>query len=342
MKKFAIIFISLLMLASWCDDNNGPDVEDKSCEVCWTKYSSNPVMVPGATGEWDDNWIWSGSVIYHEGVYHMWYTGGNSSEGIPRIGHATSPDGITWTKDPDNPVLDLGPEGSWDDSRIHGPSVLLINSQFHMWYSGDPFPSGTYASTRIGHATSPDGTTWTKYPNNPIMDHGPNGSFDDTWISAPFVLYNGSEYHMWYTGDGGQGTYTQMGHATSPDGISWTRDPHNPVLSCTNSAGWDYDRAGFAQVIYDGTTYHMWYSGGETYAWRIGYATSEDGSAWTKSKHNPVLSFGSAGSWEESMVASCVVMKSGEKYLMWYSGGSTVTGNVRIGYAESDICTTGN
>ena len=33
-----------------------------------------------------------------------------------RIGHATSPDGITWTKDTNNPVLDVGPDGNWDDN----------------------------------------------------------------------------------------------------------------------------------------------------------------------------------------------------------------------------------
>ena len=37
-----------------------------------------------------------------------------------RIGHATSPDGINWTKDANNPVLDLGPTGYWDNGLVIG------------------------------------------------------------------------------------------------------------------------------------------------------------------------------------------------------------------------------
>ena len=64
---------------------------------------------------------------------------------------ATSPDGIAWRKEPE-PVLPLGPEGSWDSRSHAGSCVLKLADGFHLWYLG----SGPYhgkTAWRIGHAT---------------------------------------------------------------------------------------------------------------------------------------------------------------------------------------------
>jgi hypothetical protein len=77
----------------------------------------------------------------------------------------------------------------------------------------------------------------------------------------------------------------------------------------------------------------MWYSAGKTLEYRIGYATSEDGSQWTKYQANPVLEPGSAGSWDDTFVGLCSVIDSaGSKYKMWYTGGNS-TGKLCVGYA---------
>jgi sucrose-6-phosphate hydrolase SacC (GH32 family) len=46
--------------------------------------------------------MFTGGVIEHEGTYHIFYTGHNprNPNGMELICHATSPDGITWTKHP--------------------------------------------------------------------------------------------------------------------------------------------------------------------------------------------------------------------------------------------------
>ncbi len=41
-----------------------------------------------------------------------------------------------WDRHPDNPVLDLGPAGSWDDERVAASGVILDDTKYHMWYSG--------------------------------------------------------------------------------------------------------------------------------------------------------------------------------------------------------------
>ena len=54
-----------------------------------------------------------------------------------------------------------------------------------------------------------------------------------------------------------------------------------------------------------------------------GYATSTDGINWTKSA-DPVITFGSAGSWDNPRVQpnSLVYNESTSKYFLFYSGGA--------------------
>ena len=57
-----------------------------------------------------------------------------------------------WDKYADNPILKVGPAGSWDNKAVLGPSVIVDGEIYKMWYTG--LESTTY---RIGYATSPDG-----------------------------------------------------------------------------------------------------------------------------------------------------------------------------------------
>lgn len=330
MKKFIsctgwVVFLVALISTSFCkNDDHDTDL------IEWTKYPGNPVMLPGSATDWDKEFVGLGSVIYYGNKYHMWYTGG-SFAGILRIGHATSPDGITWTKDINNPVLDKGTAGSWDENLVHCPKVIIINSTFHMWYTGHSGKRNNFGF-QIGHASSPDGITWTKDANNPVLPMGPNGAWDHSWVSVGSVLYDGTKYHLWYSGFDTLSVGVKIGHATSPDGLTWTKDPSNPVL-VPETPLWDSPRVEFPSVIFDGTNYNIWYSGGGYFTWKIGYATSTDGSNWTKDPSNPVLSTGKAGSWDSRSVATMSVIDNSGKFKMWYFG-SKAEGFASIGYAE--------
>ena len=65
-----------------------------------------------AEGAWDDFTTWTGSVIRHEGLWYLFYTGGRRSENalVQRIGCAVSKDIINWERYPGNPVLLCDPE----------------------------------------------------------------------------------------------------------------------------------------------------------------------------------------------------------------------------------------
>lgn len=302
----------------------------------WAKYSGNPVINPGSSSSWDKETVGLGSVIYYNSKYHMWYSGGSTVAGTLnpwKIGHATSDDGIAWTKDINNPVLVPGTSGSWDSHVVFLPQVVVINNTFHMWYTGHKGTSD-YSKFQIGHATSPDGTAWTKDANNPVLTTGSAGTWDKSWINCGSVLYAGTKYHMWYSGCDSSGIGIKVGHATSIDGLTWTKDPANPVLVSLAPGKWDYPRVDFPYVLFDGAVYHMWYSGGSIpFQWKVGHATSTDGLNWTKDPENPVLSPSPSGTWDLHSVGVMSVLSSGVKYKMWYFGSESGV-STSIGYAE--------
>ena len=203
-------------------------------------------------------------------VYHMWYTGGDGI-GNERIGHATSPDGINWTKDPNNPVLDLGPPGSWDDSWVVGVSFVSFESDtFHMWYDGW---DGAYFRVGYATATNPNGRNWTKYANNPILDVGSPGSWDNPRAQCGSIVFFEDTFYMFYSG--GDYFTWQIGLATAPDRVNWTKDPNNPDFTVGQSGSWDDLYVSHPYVLSTASELKMWYMGGTgELEGKIGYATA--------------------------------------------------------------------
>ncbi|MCD8364097.1 MAG: family 43 glycosylhydrolase [Lachnospiraceae bacterium] len=65
-----------------------------------------PVLLPGDGTELDKDGCWTGSVIYANGKYHIFYTGYHIDSEFPQtICHAISEDCITFTKDPNSPLI---------------------------------------------------------------------------------------------------------------------------------------------------------------------------------------------------------------------------------------------
>jgi hypothetical protein len=212
----------------------------------WMMDPTNPVLTRGAPGEWDASGLVGGGVVYDGETFHMWYSGG--FPGIERAGYATSPDGSVWIKDPGNPVVDVGLPGSPDDQVVRPHTVLADSGSFRMWYA---CRSSDVSYTRICTAESLDGIVWTKHPE-PVL--WPAQGWE-TGTCAPYVVADGSTYHMWYVGT--QAPYFSggsIGYATSTDGVTWTPYWKNPVMS-RQAGDWLFA----SPVLAEGTTYRMWY-----------------------------------------------------------------------------------
>jgi Glycosyl hydrolases family 32 N-terminal domain len=73
--------------------------------ISWTQF---PGVLQARPGKWDNAHIWAPTVIEHEGVFYMFYTGVSSIPGVhndyQQIGIATSTDLFQWTR-LDQPLL---------------------------------------------------------------------------------------------------------------------------------------------------------------------------------------------------------------------------------------------
>jgi hypothetical protein len=164
------------------------------------------------------------SVLYNGQIYQMWFaaSGDPAWEGGWQLGYAESTDGSNWTIPTNEPVIALGSGSSWKARGVIAPDVVFIGDTYHLWYSGrtDPYIS----DWRIGHATSPDGLTWSEDLNNPVFGLGSADEFASGRVAHPTVAISSAGYHLLYAGTRSDNlNVEQIGLATSKDGVRWLR-----------------------------------------------------------------------------------------------------------------------
>ena len=254
----------------------------------------NPLLLPGEDGTWDSEVIETADAIKDNGKYYLFYHGpGNDEKNYPgkryQIGVALADHPLgPFRRYGDKPVLEAGPEGSWDSSHVACGMVLKEGlDQYYMWYSGHGGPGVGWF---IGLATADNILgPWKKHSNNPIMEEfGYVGGA--VKVNGKYYLY--SEHPIGSTGD----DYGPLSVATAdkPEG-PWVEWEHNPALLQGEWGEWDDGGLSEAEVIYHSGVFHMFYGGSKLFFPRmasrecIGYAYSFDGLHFKKYGRNPVV-----------------------------------------------------
>lgn len=83
----------------------------------------------------------SPDVVFSNGSYHMFFcyrysTGYRGQERGYRIGYASSPDGLKWTRDDQKAGIDISAEG-WDSEMVSYPHVFELDGKIYMFYLGN-------------------------------------------------------------------------------------------------------------------------------------------------------------------------------------------------------------
>ncbi|MCE9547203.1 MAG: hypothetical protein K8T25_17155 [Planctomycetia bacterium] len=307
----------------------------------WVKSAANPVL-GGKLGTCFDV-----CVLKEGDVYRMWF----SWRPKKSIALVESRDGVHWSQ----PVIVLGPNGKtgWE-GEVNRPIVIRNDAvgndsptaggasgpKYQMWYTGQ-----TLAKSWIGYATSPDGKTWHRESDKPVLSA--ERPWEKVAVMCPHVMYDGpaKTYRMWYSG-GEQGEPNAIGYATSPDGLKWTKHADNPVFRPDPSSPWEKQRVTACQVIApesatngkgtaDGSSskggsvkggsgkadYVMFYIGfrDENHA-QIGIARSPDGiTGWQRHPANPIVRIG-PNHWDHDAVYKPFAVYDGQQWLLWYNG----------------------
>jgi len=207
--------------------------------ISWEKTGdyANPLIAPGDADGWDGGWHCDPDVVYTPDRgpggrprWYLYYCGNNPGKYGMSIGLAISDDGLHYTEVGDDGPL-KGHVLKGDRWNTRCPAVVYDPDagKFHMWYNWGPF--------EIGYATSDDGIAWTPYnPHEPgewghVVLRPTPGTFDACGITHQDVIWHDGQYWMYYHALAvPRYVWLQIGLATSPDGIHWTKHP-TPVLT---------------------------------------------------------------------------------------------------------------
>lgn len=107
--------------------------------INWFREATNPVVANGPFGSYDDMWASVPAVIRRDTLFEMWYSALSTVGGFSEIGicYATSPDGVAWTKHPNNPLFTTTTPPhtmAVDSGGPWAPDVVFAGGSFLMWY----------------------------------------------------------------------------------------------------------------------------------------------------------------------------------------------------------------
>lgn len=168
----------------------------------WTRVTAEPVITADAPHERDGSS--HPSVVVHDALIHIVYTG--ESEGPPVMCHATAlvDDPATVTKNPANPVF-RGSGQDWDSRGVREAELFRGEAFFHILYGG--FDGHVW---RIGHVRTRDFRTFEPNPANPVFVPSTDRETWDcdgiltpqvfTGDGCPYLLYAGLKEGEWQSG----------------------------------------------------------------------------------------------------------------------------------------------
>ena len=238
--------------------------------VAFGPVSAEPLFAGGGPNAWDRDLRERGWIIREGATWHLWYTGSNRDrDPVRRLGHATSPDGLTWRRSGPRPLV--------ADRWVEDVCVVPRCGAYFMFAEGE---------RDIAHLlTSNDRICWRacgpldiRLANGLPLPAGPRGT--------PAVWFERGVWHLFYErmDDG-------VWLATSRDLRTFTNVRDEPVLACGPEP---YDRHAVAvnQIVQHRGRYYMYYHASpiaDRSAWQTCIAASDDLVHWTKYGGNPIL-----------------------------------------------------
>lgn len=241
------------------------------------------------------------------------------------------------------PIFDLGGPGTFDEFGCMTSSFIRLDNEIRAYYTGWTRMQGVPYTMAIGMASSTDGgTTFEKYSEGPILGITSQEPF---LLSGPIVKIIKNSWHMWYlTGtkwlhDTSIGKFEpvyKIAHATSNDGIHWTRNGKPVIPSLTE----DECQVSFALFFEDERWNAIFahrqpldFRSNSENAYRLGYASSTDLLKWTRDDSQIEFDVSSDG-WDSEMICYPQIGQFCGKTYLYYCGNDF--GRVGFGFAEMD------
>ena len=243
----------------------------------------------------------------------------------------------------EEPVMGYGPPGSFDDEGIMPACVVTQENAVWMYYSGWNRRQTVPYHNTAGIAVSHDGgETFFRMYDGPILER----TLHEPYMAVtPWVIRLESRWQMWYVSGTGwrlvEGAYEPVyaiKYADSQDGIVWKREntlaipQRHPAEACAHPT-----------VLIRAGRYHMWFCYRDSHdfrdgagSYRIGYASSIDGLAWTRNDALAGIRKSEEG-WDAAMLCYPSILEMDGRLLMFYNGNGFGRTGVGCAVWEGDL-----
>ena len=206
-----------------------------------------------------------------------------------------------------------------------------IRPGYQAFYNGGP--SGI--SYSIGQAYSIDGVYWQRDTANPLLIPVA-ATWEANVVKDPWLVIVNNIYYLYYAGWRQSTDRFQIGLAISKDyGQTYTKYSANPIIANGTAGTVDERRAMFPVVIYEADEanpakrWKMWYAGrNSSDVENLAYATSSDGITWTK--FGQVLTVGTAGAFDDTILQTGSVVKVSNTYYLFYGAATVSAGRTKF------------
>lgn len=161
------------------------------------------VLAPRGTGHWDATTCHNPHIQYVDGQYCLFYMGNaNGKTDTKRIGLATAP-GLNgpWTRY-EQPLLEAGKAGTWDDHCTTNPSFIKKGKNdywlyYKSWNTADytQAKGSIRGNRKYGLATASSLLgPYERYEGNPILDF--SGMGQNQQLEDAFIYRSGRKFHL--------------------------------------------------------------------------------------------------------------------------------------------------
>jgi hypothetical protein len=198
----------------------------------------------------------------------------------------------------DDPVFEGRGHGHWDEMIRERGWILREDNIYHLWYTGYA-PSGS-GVMKLGYATSSDGLSWTRYPDNPI--------YSEHWVEDMMVVKLGDTYYMF-----AEGSNDEAHLLTSTDRIHWTRQWTLDIRT-VNGERLEPGPFGTPTALHENDTWYLFYERNDEAIW---LAASKGLKTWINVQDEPVIKRGPEP-YDRTMIALNQVVKYEGRYYAYY------------------------
>jgi predicted GH43/DUF377 family glycosyl hydrolase len=230
----------------------------------------------------------------------------------------------------EKPVIELGALGAFDEHGIFPFSPMWDNGKVVAYTCGWSRRVSVPVETSTGLVFSDkEGKTFERIGDGPVFSSSLNEPF---LVGDSFVIKRNGIYHMWYMFGvrwidniyEETARVYKIGHATSPDGINWTRDGLGQIIPDKLNRD---ECAALPTVFEKNGLFHMifcyreaiGFRNDKSKAYRLGYAYSDDLLHWVRDDENIGIDVSDEG-WDSDMMCYPNVFEADGKHYLLYNG----------------------